>query len=98
MPTRGALETHAFRAARSGYSTGMSGSGGVDRASSMETVRDAFRRVGLELEVRRADAGWQAVTVLNGAAHVAGSGNSPDEAARVAWTAYVRRNGGVGQS
>jgi hypothetical protein len=76
----------------------MAGSGGIDRMSGVEDVRDSFRRVGVGLEVRSADSGWEAFTVVNGTQRPAGSGASPEEAARAAWAAYVRRNGGVGQS
>jgi hypothetical protein len=76
----------------------MAGTGGIDRGSGVDDVRDSFARVGVELDVRRGEVGWQAFTVLNGSSHLAGSGDGPDEAARAAWAAYVRRNGGVGQS
>jgi hypothetical protein len=76
----------------------MSGASGIDSASSVEDVKAAFRRLGVELQVEPEGDGWQARVAAHGDEQLHESGAEPAEAALAAWREFVRRNGGTGES
>jgi len=76
----------------------MGGASGIDMTSSVEDVQAAFRRLGVELEVERTGDAWQARVGARGDEQLAETGVEPKDAALAAWTEFVRRNGGTGES
>ena len=76
--------------------------GGIDRNSTAEDVRDAFGRVGMDMTTD-ADAGTWSARVLpveggDRESQLTGEGASEDEAARAAWQRYVVLQQGIGTS
>jgi hypothetical protein len=76
----------------------MSGASGIDRASSVADVQEAFRRLGAELRLEPSDGGWQARVVAQGHEHLTATGDDAPAVARAAWAEFVRRTQGTGES
>jgi len=73
-------------------------SGGIDDASTLADITDAFGRKGIELAFRPIESGWEAVISAQSVETLAHREPTRLEAARGAWREYVERNGGTGES
>ena len=76
----------------------MSGASGIDRASSVADVQEAFRRLGAELRMETSGGGWTARVVAQGREQLTETGEDAPSVARAAWAEFVRRNDGTGES
>ena len=76
----------------------MAATGGIDRTSSVEDVRDALRREGFALWMEPRRDRWLAVVGAEGAPAFHCGADSPEAAAHAAWEEFVARNGGLGSS
>jgi hypothetical protein len=79
------------------------GSGGIDRHSGIEDVRDALGRAGMDLETRHEQGGaWHArVIPIEGGrreSQLTGDGDSEDDAALAVWQKYLALQDGIGAS
>ena len=71
---------------------------GIDGASTIAEIDDAFSRQGLELGFKPVSSGWEAVISVHGSDTILARGGTRLEAARGAWGEYVERNAGTGGS
>jgi hypothetical protein len=71
---------------------------GIDDASTLHEIDDAFGRKGVELAFRPVEAGWEAVISAQGVQTLHCQGATRLEAAREAWREFVERNEGTGES
>jgi hypothetical protein len=75
---------------------------GIDADAGVDEIRDALGRQGLELDIRRANGGFEAVgrPALGPERETAlrGSGPTEQDAAQEVWARYVAVQGGVGSS
>jgi hypothetical protein len=71
---------------------------GIDQASTLAEITDAFGRKGIQLAFRPVETGWEAVISAQGVATFEYGGPTRLEAARGAWREFVERNGGTGES
>jgi len=74
---------------------------GIVRRSSVDDVRDAFRRQGIELVVRLQGTQWQALvraTPGGDRLFLDACASSPDEAARRAWRRHLEDHETTGAS
>jgi hypothetical protein len=75
---------------------------GIDANAGVDEIRDALERQGLELDIKPADGGFEAVgrPALGPERETAlrGSGPTKQDAAREVWARYLAVQGGVGSS
>ncbi|MDX6591988.1 MAG: hypothetical protein QOJ13_1184 [Gaiellales bacterium] len=75
---------------------------GIDANAGVDEIRDALERQGLELDIKPANGGFEAVSrpALGEERETAlrGSGPTEHDAAREVWARYVAVQGGVGSS
>ena len=76
----------------------MTATGGIDRTSTVEDVRDALHRQGYGLWMDPRREHWLAAVGAEGAPLFNRAADSPDAAARAAWEEFVARNEGLGTS
>jgi hypothetical protein len=73
---------------------------GIDGRSSVDDVAEAFRRLGADARIDRADGGYACIVTAGADAPgvVLGHGATPEAAALDAWRRFDRRQGGTGVS
>jgi hypothetical protein len=72
--------------------------GGIDRLSTVDDIRDAFGRKGLELSLEPRGGEWIAIVRAHGVPSAESCSPDRTDAARAAWADFVARNAGTGES